>query len=320
MRLRYVLNRVLTTATLPAFRSLTFFQPYLALAKSATSPRAASDLVTRATSDPNTFFFTELLQTPQIEALLSSEGFVSYYKLLEIFSHGTYSVYKSTPDLPPLNNAQERNLRQLSLITLAKDRVLAYSDLIAALGLPSTRELEDLVISAIYANLINATLDPAHETVQIHSVAPLRDVNPNSVPALLSSLRSWSAATQETLSDIELQINNIRQKSNIRAEEKRESEARLADLVEEEKKNKDNESSHPGYSHPAGHGRGIPSRRFGAGVQSAGPNTRYGKRGIGHMDSPEANQVDDEAMDVDDEGAADDTDGKKKRSKWKLQA
>jgi COP9 signalosome complex subunit 7 len=279
-------------------------------------------LVARATSDPNTFFFTELLQTPQIQALLSSEDFVSSYKLLEIFSHGTYSVYKSTPDLPALDDAQERKLRQLSLITHAKDRVLAYSDLIAALGLPSTRGLEDLVISAIYANLINATLDPAHETVQIHSVAPLRDVNPSSVPALLSSLRTWSAATEETLADIELQINNIRQKANMRAEDKRESDARLADLIEEEKKNKDNESSlgQPGYNNPTGPGRGIPSRRFGAGGNSTGSNTRYGKRGIGHMDSSAANQVDDEAMDVDDEGVADDTDGKKKRSKWKLQA
>ncbi|RKU48459.1 hypothetical protein DL546_002652 [Coniochaeta pulveracea] len=303
-------------------KALNALEPYLALAKSATSPRAASDLVSRATSDPNTFLFTELIQTPQIKALLDSPEFVSFYRLLEIFSYGTYSVYKSSYNLPSLNDAQARKLRQLSLVTHAKDRVLAYSDLIAVLDLQSTRELEDLVISAIYANLINATLDPAHSTVQVHSVAPLRDVNSNSVPALLSSLRSWSAATEETLSQIELQIKKIRQEANVRAEEERECDARLAYLVEEEKKNKDSEnnSSQQGYGHLLGAGRGIPSRRFGAGPYSTGPSTRYGKRGSGHMDSSVPSQVDDEAMDVDDEGAADDTDGKKKRGKFKLQA
>ena len=44
-------------------KALNALEPFLALSKSATSPRAASDLVVQATSAPNTYVFAELLRS-----------------------------------------------------------------------------------------------------------------------------------------------------------------------------------------------------------------------------------------------------------------
>jgi hypothetical protein len=77
-------------------KALNALEPFLALTKSATSPRAASDLVTQATSAPNTYVFAELLQTPNIQNLRSSEEYAPYLALLEIFAWGTWEDYKGT--------------------------------------------------------------------------------------------------------------------------------------------------------------------------------------------------------------------------------
>lgn len=74
-------------------RALNALEPFLALSKSATSPRAAADLVTQATSAQNTYVFAELLQTRNIQNLRESSDYSSYLTLLEIFSWGTWADY-----------------------------------------------------------------------------------------------------------------------------------------------------------------------------------------------------------------------------------
>jgi COP9 signalosome complex subunit 7 len=68
-------------------------QPYIALSKSANSPRAAADLVVKATSDPNTTVFAELLETPNIQKLAQNEEYKGFLTLLQIFSWGSYGDY-----------------------------------------------------------------------------------------------------------------------------------------------------------------------------------------------------------------------------------
>jgi len=75
-------------------KALNALEPFLALSKSATSPRAASDLIVQATSAPNTYVFAELLQTPNIQSLRSSDEYSPYLTLLEIFAWGTWADYK----------------------------------------------------------------------------------------------------------------------------------------------------------------------------------------------------------------------------------
>ena len=211
-------------------------QPFLALSKSATSPRAAADLITRATSSPNTFIFAELLQQPQIQALAGNSEHLPYLTLLQTFSYGTYQSYRATPGLPDLNEAQTLKLRQLSLLSLARDRSnLSYQSLQEALCLSSARQLEDLVVTAIYAGLLHATLDPAREAVQVTGISPLRDLAPGSVPSLVSGLSGWSDRCSATLGELDAQVRSIRAVAATREAERRAAADKLQTLVNHER-------------------------------------------------------------------------------------
>lgn len=160
--------------------------------------------------------------------------------MLQIFSYGTYETYKSTPNLPQLSDAQTLKLRQLTLLSLASDRSkLSYSALQNALGLSSTREIETLIITAIYAGLLDATLDPARQAVQVTSVAPLRDLSPGSVPHMIAALDNWSDRCTSTLSDLEAHVRNIRANAATRTKEKRlaaeKLKAQMSDLSEDKR-------------------------------------------------------------------------------------
>ncbi|KKA29954.1 hypothetical protein TD95_003781 [Thielaviopsis punctulata] len=191
-------------------QTLSALEPFIVLSKSATSSITAAELVTRATSDPKTFVFAELLETESVKNLATSDK-ADYYKLLQIFSYGTYQSYKAAAGLPELNNAQCQKLRQLSLLTLAQNpENLTYAKLMEALDLPTARELENIVISAVYAGLLDATLDPHRQVVEVNSVAPLRDLAPGGIEPLLAVLKQWSGRCADTLNDIEAEISKIK--------------------------------------------------------------------------------------------------------------
>lgn len=220
-------------------------QPFLALTKSASSPRAAADLISRATSAPNTFIFSELLQAPQIQALANSPEQVSYLELLKVFSYGTYNAYINTPNLPTLNEQQALKLRQLSFLSLAKNPTnLTYTNLLRDLRLETPRELEDLVISAIYAGLVSGTLDPYNQVVRVSSVSPLRDLPPNSIPSMISTLNEWSSRCVSTLADLEKLIAHAKADALKRHRDEEEWAAiveELADAKSSEKAKSGNE-------------------------------------------------------------------------------
>ncbi|KAI9648120.1 hypothetical protein NHQ30_002752 [Ciborinia camelliae] len=215
-------------------KALNALEPFLALTKSATSPRAAIDLITRATAAPGTYIFTELLLAPQIQALSTATSEqAAYLSLLKIFSYGTYTDYTRDPSLPTLSPAQSLKLRQLSFLTLAKNPSdLTYYKLQSALSLSTTRELEDLVISAIYAGLITCTLDPHHQTVLVSSVSPLRDLPPSTIPSMISTLSAWSARCTSTLSSLESQIASIKAEAQRRHRDEQEWNAHVESLLE----------------------------------------------------------------------------------------
>jgi len=77
-------------------RAINALAPFLALSKSATSARAAADVVTQATSATHTYVFGELLQTPNMQSLRDDAQYRNYYTLLELFAWGTWAEYQST--------------------------------------------------------------------------------------------------------------------------------------------------------------------------------------------------------------------------------
>ncbi|KAJ2902442.1 hypothetical protein MKZ38_000571 [Zalerion maritima] len=263
----------------------------MALLSSASSPRMAADLILRATSTPGAYVFSELLYHPNVQSLAMSEDHQPHLKHLQIFAHGTHQDYLSDPSLPPLNDAQTLKLRQLSLISLASDLdALSYANLQKKLALNSPRELEEFVISAIYANLLTGTLDPARQSVSITSVSPLRDAAPASVPKMQKGLQEWSSRCVDTLQKLEEEIRSIKSAAAKRAADAQRQEVMLEALAEQEK-----------------------SSKGGGGGGSAASQARKAKRSAG-LGSHHQEDNDEGAMDLDE----DDDGGEKKRGRRKL--
>ncbi|CAN8100884.1 unnamed protein product [Discula destructiva] len=292
-------------------KALTALEPFLALTKSATSPRAAIDLIRRATKAPGTYIFTELLTSGPIAALATSTDPTerAWHTHLSLFSHGLYSTYTSTPNLPALDAAQTLKLRQLSLLTLSRDkRQLTYRSLLAHLGLASARDLEDVVISAVYAGVLTARLNPARQEVQVSSVAPLRDVPPATVPSLVRVLQQWSARCDATLAELEATMAGIRADAAVALERQRDAKALVDAAIEAEEKldGAGGAGSGGGGGGAGGRvGRAARNRSAAAAAAAAGagPAGQRGapKRGMVEIDAGEEDE-DDEAMDLDEEG------------------
>lgn len=80
----------------------------------------------------------------------------------------TYTEHSAL--LPKLTAAQEVKLKHLSIVSLAsQSRVLPYPLLLETLSVPSARQLEDLIIEAIYADVIDGRLDQKHARFEVDS-------------------------------------------------------------------------------------------------------------------------------------------------------
>ncbi|RVX69606.1 hypothetical protein B0A52_06670 [Exophiala mesophila] len=204
-------------------KALIAIQPFVHLATTQKSPtpRFIADLINRAISAPGTYIFTELLQTPAVQALKGTDS-DPWVTLLEIFSWGTLDEYQATSNLPPLDAAQTYKLRQLTLLTLASPFApvndtnathhLTYASLMSSLSLSSPSELESLVTQSIYSGLLTARLSPTSypPVVRVTSVAALRDLRPQSLPALLQILETWESRCVSQVADLQSQLETIR--------------------------------------------------------------------------------------------------------------
>lgn len=72
---------------------------------------------------------------------------------MEVFAYGIYDDYlSSTPALPSLSPRMLTKLRHLTIVTMATThKTLPLDILVKKLGLDSRRDLEDLIIEAIYS-------------------------------------------------------------------------------------------------------------------------------------------------------------------------
>lgn len=289
-------------------RALEALQPFVALAtsNSATSPRFVANIVTNATSAPQTYVFAELLETPTIQSLASPDcpaEYQRYLKLLEIFAWGTWQEYQgmkeshssksplyqitytpcgvisltrspttpATPNLPKLSAEQTLKLRLLSLLTLATTtKPLTYQTLMQSLSLPSTADLESLVTTAIYANLISARLSPASTppTINVTSVAPLRDVQPQSLPQMVTLLTEWESRCGEVVKDLETEIARVKANAQKRHDKEQAYRERLEEAVQRRQAETMREGGNgggDGRAGKSGFGRGVERVPFGLG-------------------------------------------------------
>eukprot|EP00913_Durusdinium_trenchii_P017924 g16843.t1 len=107
--------------------------------------RACEALVRQALEHSSVFVFGELLECPNVQA--SGSCF------------GPTAPEARQKDLGDLTVAQTRKLQMLTLLSMAtKEKVINFAALEAALDV-SARALEDLIIEAVYQNLITGKMD-----------------------------------------------------------------------------------------------------------------------------------------------------------------
>ncbi|XP_065178351.1 COP9 signalosome complex subunit 7-like [Sycon ciliatum] len=195
-------------------------EQFLALAKNARGVSAAA-LVQEIISHPNVFVFEELLHTSAIAELAGTEH-SPYFDLLTVFAYGTYTTYKERQAcLPALTPEQLRKLRFLTIASLATGcKKIKYADLQQELGITSVRELEDLIILAVYSGVVRGKLDQVHSEFDVE-FAIGRDIQPGSLDTMAVTLSKWSSQCQQALESIESCIGQANaSRAKHRSEEK----------------------------------------------------------------------------------------------------
>lgn len=141
---------------------------------------------------------------------------------LVTLSTDLWALLTATANLPSLDAGQTYKLRQLTLLTLASPFAplndanatnhLTYASLMSSLSLSSPRELESIVTQSIYSGLLTARLSPTSDppVVRVTSVAALRDLRPQSLPALLQILETWESRCVSQVADLQNQLETIR--------------------------------------------------------------------------------------------------------------
>lgn len=183
---------------------------YLATASSA-NPETAVSIIHSATSDPHLFHFSELLYHPVLSALSNHSIHSKSHNLLRLFAHGTISDYISnTSAFPPLTPDHLHKLRILTLISLCTNNsVVPYSTLQTQLSLNSLRQLEDLVLDAIYAGLLRARMNQRAAHIEILSAVGRDVVAPTGLSDMITTLKTWVSRSSNLVDEIDDKINYI---------------------------------------------------------------------------------------------------------------
>lgn len=184
-------------------------ETFLILAKSSKGPGCIK-IIKDATEDNSIYTFTELLESPNIEALKDKPEYSKHYEVLKLFAYGTYQDYKNSIDkFIPLSEKQLIKLKLLSLVTLsAQSKILKYDSLLEYLDIPNVRELEDLLINAIYQNVICGKLDQRNKQVDIEYTM-CRDLEAKQITNIKDILSNWLNTSETVIEKLDKEIKRI---------------------------------------------------------------------------------------------------------------
>ena len=132
---------------------------------------------------------------------------------LELFAYGTLSNYESQRSkYIPLSAIARRKLQLLTLASLAAHaRILPYALLLEQLQVESVRELEDLIIDGIYAQVIRGKLDQLNSRLTVE-FAIARDVNPVAFNRMEEVLEKWCSNCSALLTVLKHEASNANEK------------------------------------------------------------------------------------------------------------
>ena len=190
--------------------------------------QALSSLIVKATAHERLFVFGELLALQGVQDLKARDDCKAHFALLELFAYGTYGDYNAAAGLPPLSEAQARKLKQLTLVSFAqKAKSLAYADLLRDLEIANVRDLEDLVIDSVYAQLLDAKLDQRRQVVEVHYACG-RDMRVESLPELTQTLQAWADKSAEVLGAIAARATAASEAGKAQEESQRQIDEKVA--------------------------------------------------------------------------------------------
>ncbi|XP_028665748.1 COP9 signalosome complex subunit 7a [Erpetoichthys calabaricus] len=203
-------------------------EQFLLLAKS-TRGAALVALIHQLLECPGVYLFGEVLDMPNVRELESGPH-APVYQLLNLFAYGTYCDYReNASSLPELSEAQKNKLRHLSIVSLAANlKCLPYSLLLKELEMKNVRQLEDLLIEAVYADIIQGKLDQRNQQVEV-DCSMGRDLRRGELAGISQTLQEWCSGCEAVLAGIEEQVT--------RANQYREQQLKVKQQVETEVSN-----------------------------------------------------------------------------------
>lgn len=181
-------------------------EQFVLLAKTAKGA-AALELIKQAIETPGVNVFGELLDMPNIKELEDGPH-AAYWNTLNLFAYGTYKQYLENKDqLLELTPVQKKKLQHLTIVTLAtKSKCIPYSILLQELDIKNVRDLEDLIIEAIYADIIHGKLDQRNSQLEVDYAGLGRDVRPGDTGVVARTLAEWGQCCSAILECIEEQV------------------------------------------------------------------------------------------------------------------
>ena len=181
-------------------------EQFVLLAKTAKGA-AALELIKQAIETPGVHVFGELLDMPNIKELENGPHSV-YWHTLNLFAFGTYRQYLANKEkYLELTSIQKKKLQHLTIVTLAeKTKCIPYSILLEELDVKNVRDLEDLIIEAVYADIIQGKLDQKNSQLEVDYAGLGRDVTPADARAVAETLAAWGQTCETVLACIEQQV------------------------------------------------------------------------------------------------------------------
>ncbi|XP_077990244.1 COP9 signalosome complex subunit 7b-like [Glandiceps talaboti] len=182
-------------------------EQFILLAKSAKGAAVVA-LIKQVLEAPGVHVFGELLEMPNVQELANGPN-APYLNLLNLFAFGTYKDYLANAStFPELSPTQQAKLRHLTIVSLAdKSRCIPYTVLLSELEMKNLRELEDLIIDCIYADVVRGKLDQKNKQLEI-DYAIGRDIRPENISHIVKVLEEWCNGCETVLSGIQQQIKH----------------------------------------------------------------------------------------------------------------
>ncbi|XP_073970582.1 COP9 signalosome subunit 7 [Rhodnius prolixus] len=188
-------------------------EQFVILAKSVHGA-ATVELVRQVLSAPGVHVFGELLDMPSIKALENSPNASSFHTL-NLFAYGTYRQYvENKNNLLELTLVEKKKLQHLTIVTLAtKMKCIPYSLLLQELDMKNVRDLEDLIIEAIYADIIHGKLDQKNSQLEV-DYAIGRDTREADLGTIITTLQEWCDSCEAVLSCVDTQMHRANAEKN----------------------------------------------------------------------------------------------------------